>query len=417
MVQPGTPGTERSLPFMPRHPSASYRGFELGSAFQPIVSITHSSIVGYEALLRAVDSRGMPFAPDAVFDRARLAGDLLMLDQRSSETHVENFGLQDPGTCWLFLNVHVGALRSVFARGVGQALAAAEIVSSRVVVEVLEHDIADDGAFIELIEECRSRGYLIAIDDFGRGHSNIDRIFDSRPDIVKLDASLVARGRTRESLAVPYRHLVSMLHGVGSMVLAEGIESLEDALFMMATNVDFLQGFWLSTPQAMLAAPDVGPQMEDLWRGYVDSVARVEAERRTWHEPYSNAMQQAAAAYVDSESLDAAADIFLAVPGTTRIFILDERGRYRGPEYLRGRQGPTSEFAKLAPVEPGWGVNLSRRDYFTEALERPGDVFFTGPYYSIVDGPGCYAVSIALRSRDEIAVLCGNAIPPSVGRE
>lgn len=64
-----------------------------------------------------------------------------------------------------------------------------QIPAARVVVETIEGAIADEGQLSESVQFYKNLGCLVAIDDFGAGHSNIERIWRLVPDIVKLDRS------------------------------------------------------------------------------------------------------------------------------------------------------------------------------------------------------------------------------------
>ena len=84
---------------------ATYRTTTLRSVFQPVLSITHKRVVGYEALLRVVDSNGAMISPAALFDRTRADADALLLDRLARCLHTANFVAQGIGDGWLFLNV------------------------------------------------------------------------------------------------------------------------------------------------------------------------------------------------------------------------------------------------------------------------------------------------------------------------
>ena len=95
----------------------------------------------------------------------------------------------------------------------------------------------------------QAKGFQVAIDDFGIGASNFDRVWGVRPDFVKLDRSLVQRATVSRNDRRVAKMLVSMLHRMGVMVIAEGIETKEEALTVMDADVDFVQGFYFSRPK------------------------------------------------------------------------------------------------------------------------------------------------------------------------
>src|SRR6202171_1786279 len=166
----------------------------LRSVFQPVLSISHKRIVGYEALLRATDTAGAPVTAHELFTQAQTAGDASARDKLTRCVHIANFAEQRVDTGWLFLN----ALPQLFQTGwqhhssVDELCAHFALPPARIVIEVLEQP-AEDESLLSSTMELRSRDFLIAIDDFGTGFSNFDRVWQFRPDIVKLDRSLVAR--------------------------------------------------------------------------------------------------------------------------------------------------------------------------------------------------------------------------------
>jgi EAL domain-containing protein (putative c-di-GMP-specific phosphodiesterase class I) len=102
---------------------ATYRDTTLRSVFQPVLSITHKRVVGYEALLRVVDENGALKSPAALFDRTRAAADVLLLDRLARCLHTANFVAQRIGDGWLFLNVTPRVLDSgLVQRGFVDAL-------------------------------------------------------------------------------------------------------------------------------------------------------------------------------------------------------------------------------------------------------------------------------------------------------
>jgi len=98
----------------------------------------------------------------------------------------------------------------------------------------------------------RGLGAGIAMDDFGLGRSNFDRIVALRPDIVKVDRSILTRavGETRSRRMLP--SIVELLHDAGAQVAIEGIESAAEALVAIESGADHLQGFHLAAPSAQL---------------------------------------------------------------------------------------------------------------------------------------------------------------------
>ena len=173
--------------------SADYRQLTLNSHFQPIFSISHRRPVGFEGLIRAQDKQGVSFSPPRLLAIPENSQANLALDRLCRRLHMHNFSRQPNGEAWLFLNLNsqclveqrpdAGFMKTLFDQ--------TGLPAHRIVIEILESEIQDRQYLKDLISHFREMGCLIAIDDFGAGHSNFDRIWELAPDIVKIDRSLI----------------------------------------------------------------------------------------------------------------------------------------------------------------------------------------------------------------------------------
>ena len=139
--------------------------------------------MGYEALSRFVDGD-----PEAVFAQAHRDGRGPELEAAAIEAAIG----QRPAGAYLWVNVSVGALVSDEVR----AVLPTDLTG--VVLEITEQTDTDDwDVVMAVIGDYRARGALVAIDDWGRGYSNVERIMRLRPEVVKLDRSLLGETRGR----------------------------------------------------------------------------------------------------------------------------------------------------------------------------------------------------------------------------
>ena len=248
---------------------AHYRHLTLRSAFQPVLSITHTRLIGYEALLRAFLPDGTPCPPAEVFSLAHRNGDATFVDRLSRAVHVASFAAQQNGLGWLFLNVLPQVFTEAYDSGtyINRLVSQFGLAPERLVLEVLEQPSTDERALADAVAEFHRSNFLIALDDFGTGFSNFDRVWQIRPDIVKLDRSLTMRSAGRAGDHQWVRNLVSVLHQSGTMVLAEGVESRKERMVLMDADVDFLQGFWLARPDPSIrqAQASAVEPMATLW--------------------------------------------------------------------------------------------------------------------------------------------------------
>jgi len=99
-----------------------------------------------------------------------------------------------------------------------------------------------------LCEICSRSGAKLVIDDFGAGYSNLRRVVDLRPSVVKVDRSIVRGLDTNSRQRVLFRHLVNMCNELGARVVAEGIETLDELKAVRDGGADYGQGYFMARP-------------------------------------------------------------------------------------------------------------------------------------------------------------------------
>jgi EAL domain-containing protein (putative c-di-GMP-specific phosphodiesterase class I) len=393
--------------------AAPWRTITLRSVFQPVVSITHQRVVGYEALLRAFDPIGHPISPAVLFSGTRSTSDARALDRLARCLHVANFMEQHIDSGWLFLNTRP----QVFETGWPQRPFIDELSQhfglpqERVVIEVLEQPADDESAVASMLAASQPRDFLIAIDDFGTGFSNFDRVWRFRPDIVKLDRSLVSRAGRRDSDNALINHLITMLHQSGTMVLAEGVETEDELMTLMQADVDFVQGFWFGQPKPSIKAADarVPELIEQMWQRFADYERTHTRYQRPEFEGFTEAVLNGAQIFTATGDLEEAARPVFRIADARRVFVLNEHGEQTQPS-ITALDAPLPS-PRLAPLFPDTRNNWSRRAYFKHALAAPGRVAMMGPHCSLTDGEDCYTAAVAVPRDGELNVFCVDFLP------
>jgi diguanylate cyclase (GGDEF)-like protein len=96
----------------------------------------------------------------------------------------------------------------------------------------------------------RNEGALIAIDDFGTGYSNFSRLRDMPVDQVKLDRSMIADVTSSEQARAIVHAVIGLIHGLGHRVIAEGVETQEQADVLRVIGCDAVQGYAVAMPMS-----------------------------------------------------------------------------------------------------------------------------------------------------------------------
>lgn len=387
---------------------SQYRDIRLNSAFQPIFSLAHRRPVGHEALLRAYAADGAAVPPPEVFSLAEQHGEVTFLDRLCRTIHIRNYINDSASDNWIFLNINPEVMTDGKRHGsfFADFLEQYRIAPHRIVVEILENSISDEGALADSVNYYRDLGCLIAIDDFGAGHSNFDRIWRIAPQIVKLDRSMVARAAQHPKVRRLIPNLVALIHESGSLALMEGVETEEEALIAMDSGIDFVQGYYFARPAAQVS--DV-PSCQNLMAGLCDKFRKFSiTEQEQYHlglRPYIDHFLAAAHRLEQGMGIWAACAALLEMPRAERCFILDGEGRQVGTNALPATRNDTVD-PRFAPLLEARGAIWSRRHYFRRAMAQPGVVQTSRPYLSIVGASMCVTLSIAIRRAGKVCVFC-----------
>jgi EAL domain-containing protein (putative c-di-GMP-specific phosphodiesterase class I) len=214
----------------------------LWTACQPILRAHDGSLYAHEALLRCDDPL-FP-TPGALLAVAERLGRLPELGRavRAAAGAIAATGLGGQ----LFVNLHPLDLVDPELMDPGGALSP---FASRVVLEVTERAPVDSvSGLVERVVDLRSKGYRIALDDFGAGYAGLNSFTTLSPEIVKLDMGLV-RGLDRDTVK---QKLVSSMAGLCRdlriLVVAEGIETEGEREAAVRSGCDLLQGFLFGRP-------------------------------------------------------------------------------------------------------------------------------------------------------------------------
>ncbi len=246
-------GKRRTRLFDPHRVPRTYKGAKrselieviekpggLRTVFQPVASLATGQVAGFEALTR-IDLEP-PRPVGTMFAEANGCGLGPMLEAAAIKTALQPLG-RPPGT-HLAINVSYSALPSEEVQSVlPQDL-------TDIVIEITEHEeiAEDDDALRDALQQVRERGALIALDDAGAGYSGLKQLARLKPDIVKLDRSLVNGVNGDPARLALIESFVRYSNRMGAIVCAEGIETLDELAALADLDVQWGQGHVLAGP-------------------------------------------------------------------------------------------------------------------------------------------------------------------------
>ena len=222
---------------------------EFWVAYQPIFTIPEREVVGFEALARW-DSPSGPVGPDEFIPAADAAGLLNELGRRLLEEALEFHGTLPAGTR-MFVNM---APAQIAADGIiewlDDVVARTGVDPNFVYIELTEMSAMQNLGIEQRLQELRDRGFRVALDDFGVGHSSLASLQNLPVDLIKVDRSFLADTPMDDRARAIARMVCALGETLGIEVIAEGIEAEEQFEFLAEIGCDFGQGFMLGTPQS-----------------------------------------------------------------------------------------------------------------------------------------------------------------------
>jgi len=220
--------------------------FEL--VYQPVVSLAKRDIHHFEALLRPIATPGQPFRATQDFVAFAEAVGLSEELDYAVMTQGVNAIEAAPGVS-VAVNVSGLSFQNASFRTRMLAHLAARDVRGRLLVELTETaEIEDVGAAIATLEALRGAGIAVCIDDFGAGAAAFRYLREFRVDYVKIDGSYV-RGASRSDRDRGFvSSMVDLARSMGAQIVAEMVETEEEARLMASLGIEFGQGWLFGRP-------------------------------------------------------------------------------------------------------------------------------------------------------------------------
>jgi diguanylate cyclase (GGDEF)-like protein len=224
-------------------------GDGLSSVYQPIVDLNTGDIFAYEALTRG--PRATPIeSPATLFAIADEVDLTVELDRACFRGALRNAMTLEP-VHRLFVNLlPMSFYDSAFIEiEVNNLLMAAGLTPANIVFEITERlAIENFASFKRALAAYTAMGFGVAIDDVGTRHSNLETVMSLRPHFIKISDVLVrgiARSTVKREMLRSLRHIAETIDAV---MIAEGIEHLEDVMALRDLGLRYGQGYYMARP-------------------------------------------------------------------------------------------------------------------------------------------------------------------------
>jgi EAL domain-containing protein (putative c-di-GMP-specific phosphodiesterase class I) len=228
----------------------------LDTFFQPILKLDSGETVGYEALNRPAVTNLFPNT-ETFYEFVGKSNQVFFFECFCRNISLKRFIDRLKGnvrlrSSLLFINIHPHVLLdSKYHSGETlQLLSELGIEPEQVVFELTERSaVTVFTLFNKVLSNYRSQGFRIAIDDVGSGYNSLKTLIYLKPEFIKLDKSLIQnidQNREQQQLV---KLIIDYAKQSSTEIIAEGIERMEELVFIRDQGVDYGQGFALGKPQ------------------------------------------------------------------------------------------------------------------------------------------------------------------------
>ncbi|MGA2495661.1 MAG: bifunctional diguanylate cyclase/phosphodiesterase, partial [Roseiarcus sp.] len=218
-------------------------------AYQPQFDLRSRRLIGAEALMRWRHPRLGDIPPATFIPLAEETGVIAELGRFALESACRTAAAW-PGDLRVSVNVSPAQfLLTDVEREIAAALASSGLAPSRLTVEITESlFVSGEAGVPALLDRLRERGVAVSLDDFGTGYSSLGYLGRMPVDEIKIDRKFVMELSAGGASEAVVRAILALARALGKSVLAEGVETLEQALLLTEMGCPSVQGYFFGRP-------------------------------------------------------------------------------------------------------------------------------------------------------------------------
>ncbi|MFI8415686.1 EAL domain-containing protein [Serratia sp. NPDC078593] len=222
---------------------------------QPIINGTTGRCIGVETLLRWKNKRQGWISPDVFIPLAEKHGLIIALTRYLMKTVVDHLPLFPPRPSF-YISINVAA-EHFNSQGIMEDIRNIWLPANpmpSLMLELTERSALSETQH-EQINALKSLGIILAIDDFGTGHSSLSYLKNLSPDVLKIDRGFTAAIGTDAINATVTDTIITLAHRLKLKLIAEGVETAEQAAYLRSREVNAMQGYYFAKPMPITVFP------------------------------------------------------------------------------------------------------------------------------------------------------------------
>lgn len=251
---------------MDLHKALEQNEFQL--LYQPKVDLVTGKVIGVEALIRWLHPEKGLISPADFIPMAEDNGLILDIGEWVLRTAcVQNKSWQDFGLPPMVMSVNL-SVRQLYQPNlveiIERTLKETGLSPEYLDIEITESMLMDTQQALNVLKEFKNIGVQLSLDDFGTGYSSLNYLKDYPLDKLKIDQSFIRNSTTDDHYATITKTIIVMAHELNIQVVAEGVESKEQLIFLQRNLCNEAQGYLFSKPLPPEELTDKLDEMEKI---------------------------------------------------------------------------------------------------------------------------------------------------------
>jgi EAL domain-containing protein (putative c-di-GMP-specific phosphodiesterase class I) len=344
--------------------------------FQPILSADSKTVYSYEILGRFIDDNGTVQSLGNFFNDENTSNeDALRVDRLIRREAMRKYA-EEKRSEYLFINIRLAWLMQ-FADKPEEMLTlqwAKEfgIPANRLVIEITEEEFFANDTYIRTIVHYKNVGCRIALDDYGKKASDIERLAKLKPDIIKINMDYIHNSENSYHYREYMRSIANFAESVGIEVLYEGIETQKQLDICMSLKGRYYQGFLIAMPQPSMCNTVINnavfsTSIENVYIVLQDELNKIEALRKSLDMQVERFLAENPFNYSEEDHDKYLISLCRELSNVQLVYLCDRRGNQLTSNIVRQSGDSASNGdGRLAAYK---NKNWVWRGYFYEALK------------------------------------------------
>lgn len=368
--------------------------------FQPIISVASGRIVGYEVSAGHIDNQPQFISEDVIAAQSTASKEQAReLDRQVRWLALQKFSALEDKTSYLSLNIsatNIDCLNNVKQLPTIGMLEKLNIDRRRVIIEIADGE-AEIGKLKEAVKLYRQHGLRVAVDHYGSGYSQLDRVIALNPDIIKIDMRLFKQAAKGGAASEAVQLLTRFGKRQGYQIICEGVESMHEFFFGLSCGAQYMQGHLFSAAEPEFKSPDFYQQhISSLRNKFLSRNLADEQKKLDRFSKVERLAYQLKEALQDDFNLNELSSWGFEDLGVLKFYLCNSSGEQISPDFNFKNKHWYSDAKKM-------GHNWSWRSYCyqTIALNNCGinnQVVISDSYRDYESGVLCKTLSLYLDS-------------------